>query len=136
MLDLYNNKYAFLKKKPSIGFAAVIILILILLWLLIYMCKKEIYDTYQAKGIVTCSTTCQITTAIPSNIDFEQIMLNNKNLDYEFVSKELKVDEEAFASYYEITLSTKESFENNEIVNLNFYYNKEKIITKIKEKMF
>ena len=63
-------------------------------------------------------------------------MLNNKNLDYEFVSKELKVDEEAFASYYEITLSTKESFENNEIVNLNFYYNKEKIITKIKEKMF
>ena len=136
MLELYNNKYAFLKKKPSIGFAAVIILILILLWLLIYMCKKEIYDSYQARGVASCNDVCTITTAIPSSLNFEQIILNNKNLDYELISKELKIDEANYLSYYEITLSVKESLLDGEIVNLNFYYNKQKIITKIKEKMF
>lgn len=136
MLDLFNNKTAFLKKKPTIGLSIIIFLLFILLFLLAYVCKKEIYDNYQAKGIVSCNETCTITTAIPSNLNFEQITLNNKNLNYELISKELKVDQGNYTTYYEIILSTQESLLNNEIVNLNFYYNKQKIITKIKEKMF
>ena len=136
MLDLFNNKTAFLKKQPKIGLSLTIFLLLILFFLLIYMCKKEIYDSYQTRGIVSCNEICTITTAIPSNLNFEQIALNNKNLSYEVTSKELKVDTENYTSYYEITLSTHETLLDSEIVDLNFYYNKQKIITKIKEKMF
>lgn len=136
MLDLFNNKTAFLKKKPTIGLSIIIFLLSILLFLLVYMCKKEIYDNYQAKGIVSCDKGCTITTAIPSNLNFEQIILNNKNLNYEVISKDLKIDKENYISYCEITISIKESLLDDEIVNLNFYYNKQKIITKIKEKMF
>ena len=136
MLDLYNNKNAFLKKQPTIGFLIIIFIAFILLSIFIYMFKKEIYDNYQTKGIASCDKTCTITTAIPSNINFEQITLNNKNLDYQILNKELKVDEKNFISYYEITLLINKKLENNEIVTLNFYYNKQKIITKIKEKMF
>ena len=49
---------------------------------------------------------------------------------------ENKVDEENLESYFKLTLSTTEALTNNEIVNLSFYYNKQRIITKIKEKMF
>ena len=48
MLDLFNNKTAFLKKKPTIGLS-IIIFLLFILFLLAYVCKKEIYDNYQAK---------------------------------------------------------------------------------------
>ena len=136
MLDLFNNKTAFLNKSPRIGWILIISLLCILLFMFIYMCKKEIYDSYQARGVASCNDVCTITTAIPFSLNFEQIILNNKNLDYELISKELKIDEANYLSYYEITLSVKESLLDGEIVNLNFYYNKQKIITKIKEKMF
>ena len=35
-----------------------------------------------------------------------------------------------------MVLSTSNNLNNNEIVDLNFYYNKQRIITKIKNKMF
>lgn len=136
MLDLYNNKQAFLRLRPKIGFIIVLIMLVMLLSLLIYICQKEIYDHYQTKGIATCHDSCIITTAIPSNLDFEQITLNNNYLNYEIKNKELKIDEENYQTYYELTLSTSLSLENNEIVDLNFYYHKQRIITKIKNKMF
>ena len=136
MLDLFNNKTAFLKKEPKLGFSVFIFLVMILLFLLFYVSSKEIYDTYQTRGIISCTNTCSVTTVIPSNLNFEQIALNNKKLDYQIINKELKVDEENIETYYELTLSIKEPLTNNEIVNLIFYYNKQRIITKIKEKMF
>lgn len=136
MLDLFNNKNAFLKLKPKLGFYIVIMILLILLGLLIFIYQEDIYDNYQTKGLVNCTKSCTITTAIPSNLDFEKIALNNKSITYQIIHKELIIDEENYQTFYELTLSTNESLMNNEIVNLNFYYNKQRIITKIKEKMF
>ncbi len=136
MLDLLNNKQAFLKEKPKIGFIVTIVMTIILLMLLIYICQREVYDNYQTKGIVSCNEKCTITTVIPSNLNFEQVVVNNKNIHYEIIGKELRVDEKNYLSYYDLTLSTSLSFSNNEIVDLNFYYNKQRIITKIKDKMF
>ncbi len=136
MLDLFNNKTAFLRMKPKMGFTVVILIFFILLYLIIYISTKEIYDHYQTKGIVNCQNTCTIKTLLPSNFNFEQIALNNKYLDYTIISKELIVDEENYQTYFELTLSTEEDLTNNEIVDLNFYYNKQRLIVKIKEKMF
>ena len=136
MLDLFNNKTAFLKEKPKIGFIIVMLILLILFSLLLFICKKEIYDSYQTKGLVTCIDTCTISTTIPSNLDFEQVLLNNKYLNYEIISQELIVDEENLETYDKLTLSIDISLSNNEIIDLIFYYNKQKIITKIKDKMF
>ena len=110
---------------------------MLFLGLIYYTYKKEIYDTYQTKGIVNCEDTCEIITAIPTNIiDFKEIMLNNNYLSYDLISKNLKVDETNYISYYELVLRTPLSLADGEIVDLNFYYNKQRIITKIKEKMF
>ena len=136
MIDLFNNKTAFLKERPKIGFIIVIFILLILLILLIYMCKKEIYDSYQTKGLVSCTDTCTITTSIPSNLEYEYIQINNKYLNYEILGLELIVDEENLITYNRLTLSTDLSLSNNEIVDLTIYYNKQRIITKIKDKMF
>ena len=137
MLDLFNNKVAFLKLKPKISFLIIIFILLLFLGLIYYTYKKEIYDTYQTRGIVSCEDTCNIITAIPTNImDFKKIMLNNNYLSYQLKSKELKVDENNYISYYELVLSTPLSLTDKEIVSLNFYYNKQRIITKIKDKMF
>ena len=137
MLDLLNNKVAFLKLKPKISFLIIPFILLLFLGLIYYTYQKEIYDTYQTRGIVSCEDTCNITAAIPTNIiDFKEIMLNNNNLSYHLESKELKIDENNYVSYYELVLSTPLSLTDKEIVNLNFYYNKQRIITKIKDKMF
>ena len=135
MLDIFNNKIAFLKIKPKLGFLIVIFIIVILLTLVSYMNKVEVYDHYQAKGIVSCTNICTITTAIPTNLDFSLITINNKNLKYEIIKKELKANEQNYTTYYEMVLSTSNNLNNNEIVDLNFYYNKQRIITKIKNKM-
>ena len=137
MLDLSDNKVAFLGKRPKLGFIVVMIILVILIMFLIYICGNETYDNYQTKGIVSCDGSCVIKTAIPSNLDnFEQIALNNKMINYEIVSRELVVDEDNYQTYYEISFETDKTLTNNEVVSLNFYYNKQRIITKIKEKMF
>lgn len=136
MLDIFNNKISFLRLKPQKIFILILIFLIIFISLIIFMIKNSIYDNYQTKGYVTCEENCTIVTAIPSNIDFEIIYLNDKKLNYEIISKELKVDEENFISYYELKISCNRKLDDKEIVKLNFYYNKQRIIKKIKAKMF
>ncbi len=136
MLDIFNNKVAFLKIKPRIGFLVVILMLIALLFLLIFMYKVKVYDHYQTKGVANCTDTCTITTAIPTNLNFALLAINNRTSTYEIIKKELKVDNKSYETYYEIVLSVSNDFHNNEVVNLNFYYNKQRIITKIKDKMF
>ncbi len=52
------------------------------------------------------------------------------------LKKELKLDEENLISYFNLTIKPNLVLNNNEIINLNFYYNKQRIIRKIKEKIF
>ena len=135
-MNVYNNKYAFLNEKPKKLFIAFIIMNVILLILLLLCIKIKIYDNYQAKGYVKCEKTCVIVTIVPSNINIEKIKENNKYLDYEIIKKELKIDEENYISYNNIVLKTDRSYQDKEIIDLNFYYNKQRIIKKIVKKIF
>lgn len=136
MLEIFNNKTSFLKLRPKrLGFIIFVFLVIVV-FLILFMVKKDVYDNYQTKGYVTCDDKCIVVSVIPSNISYEMIYLNKKKIDYEIISKELKVDEDEFVSYYEISFSTPEKLNDKEIVELNFYYNKQRIIQKIKTKMF
>ncbi len=136
MINIFNNKEAFLNEKPKYGFIVVILLIVVFLLIILYMCKTDIYDNYQTKGYISCNDSCVVITTIPSNLSYEKIDLNNKSLDYEIVNSELILDEVNYETYYKITISSSYVGQNNEIVDLNFYCNKQRIITKIKNNMF
>ena len=124
MLDIYNNKNAFLNKKPINLLIIVLVFIIIFSTILIYTIKFKIYDNYQTKGLISCEKECLIITYIPTNISYEKIKINNKDLEHTLISKELIIDEKEFISYYKVTLKSEEKFNNKEIIDLNFYYNK------------
>lgn len=131
MINIYNNKEAFLRLKPhKIGLIITIFVLLFILTIL-FSCLSFTYDNFETKGFIICDKSCQVTTSIPSNISFTEIYLNKKVINYQELKKELKVDQENYISYYEITFTTDSLFQNSEIVNLNFYYNKQRIITKL-----
>jgi len=136
MNDIFNNKKAFIKLKPKGLFMIFIFLTLVLSSIFISAFKIKMYDNYQAKGYVNNNGITLITTFIPTNINIEKILINNKNIDYEIIEKDVILDEENYISYLKIVLKTDISYEDKSIVNLNFYYNKQRIIEKIKEKMF
>ena len=138
MEDIYNNKTSFITLKPLKKKLLVFIIIIILFFLfgLYLIITTKIYDNYQTKGYIMCEDTCYLITYIPSNIPDNNIYFNNKSYDYQIISKEIYFDEQAMNSLIKLTLKVSHDFLNKEIINLNFYYNKERIITKIKERMF
>lgn len=136
MVEMFNNKNAFLKLKPYNLIFIVILFVILFSALISFMIKNDTYDNYQTKGYVTCEKECVITVLLPSNIDFDMIYLNNKKINYKIISKELKIDQENFISYNEIKFTTDEDFQNEEILEFNFYYNKQRIIKKIIDKIF
>ena len=135
MVNILNNKEAFLREKPKKMFL-IIIIPSILLLLVVLITKFKVYDTYSTKGYSTCNDTCKIVVVIPSSLTFDKIYLNNEVAEYKIVNKQLEVDEENMVSYNKLIIETNKTFKDKEIVNVNFYYNKQRIITKIKEKMF
>ena len=106
------------------------LLLLLISYLLISI---KIYDNYQSKGYVENGL---ITSIIPSSLNFEEIYLNNKKVNYEIIEEIVKVDKETINSYKEITFKCSHNFKENEIINITFYYNKQRIITKLKNKIF
>lgn len=136
MLDLYHNKVAFIRKAPHLGFIFIVSIFIIASLLVKYVYEKQVYDTYKTKGVVVCDSTCVVITAIPSSLTFEKISINQNFVDLRVIKSEIKVDEANYTTYKELTLDSKSMYQNNEIVELIFYYNQERMITKIKNKMF
>ena len=136
MIEMFNNKNAFLRLKPYNLIFIVIIFSILFSALISFIIKNDTYDNYQTKGYVACDNECITMVLLPSNIDFDMIYFNNKKINYKMISKELKVDQENFISYYEIKFTTEEDFQDQEILEFNFYYNKQRIIKKIVEKIF
>lgn len=137
MNKIYNNKYAFLYQKPRKFWLILIIFILLLNIILAYTTKEYTYDFYETKGLVICEkSNCEIKTIIPSAISINKILINNKITPYEIKSLNLKFDEENYLTYNEIYFTTPNTYQNNEVLTLKFYYNKQRIISKIKNIMF
>ena len=92
MDNTYENKNSLTQQKPQ-SFIRIIFIILTLLLLLIsyLLISIKIYDNYQSKGYVENGL---ITSIIPSSLNFEEIYLNNKKVNYEIIEEIVKVDKE------------------------------------------
>lgn len=131
-----NNKESLLNINP-INLFPILVFMVLSFGVLVYFCStKTMEDNYQTKGYVTCNTDCYITTILPSNIDFTSMDINKKLVEYEEEQRVLKVDTTNYVSYYEISLKVRGNYTDKEIVDLNFYYNKQRIIKKIFDKIF
>ena len=111
----------------------VLIHLLILLIIGYFLIKTKIYDHYKTKGYTKNNL---IITYLPTNITYDKLFINNKEISCKIKSKELKVDENTLTSYNELSLDCLKQFSDNEIVDITFYYNKQRIITKLKDNMF
>lgn len=122
MFNIYENKVAFLHLKPKNLKWLIIVFGTITFAPLISISKIEVYDNYQTKGYIENGA---LKISVPENINFEKIKMNNEEIEYEIISKTLKDNQ----NDYTLRLSTE--LKENEIVSLDLYYNKERIIEKI-----
>ncbi len=136
MENLFQNKQAFLRKKPKNLFLVSIMFILLLLVVLVISLKVEVYDHYLARGYVNCSENCKIIVAVPTNIDIQKIKFNKKYIKPNILSKTIEIDEKNVISYYLYTFTNIYGLEDKEIVELNFCYNKQRLLKKIINSIF
>ncbi len=135
-MNLTDNKLVLLNQKPRKFWIIILLSFLIMLIILGYMMKKEVYDNYQGKGYVTCDKECVINTVIPSNIEIDALKINNRKVKYEIIDSEMKVDQENMISYQSLVLKIDKTLNSNEIVFLTFYYNKQSLLLKVKDLMW
>ncbi len=136
MVEIFNNKQAFLKTKPRNLSLILLIILFCCLILLIYLTFTKIYDNYPTTGFISCNDTCVLTTYLPSTITYDYLTINNKKKNYEILSQDIVIPEDTLISLKKIIYQVNNDYLDNEIVNLNFYYNKQRIINKILTKVF
>lgn len=136
MEKLYQNKIAFLKEKPKKLFLVSLFLMLFLIVILFISLKVEVYDHYLTRGYVDCEESCKVIVVVPTDVIFQKIKFKNKDWNPDILSKTIEIDEENVISYYLYNLSNEIGFQDKEIVELNFYYNKQRILKKFIEKIF
>ena len=137
MLDIYHNHVAFKNLKP-LNFTYFIVLLTIMISLIILMLfKTKVYDHYASKSYVTCEDTCTLDILYPSNINYDYIQFNNKNLTFNIIGEEIIIDEENFQSFKKQSLTfTNNVFKNQEIINVDFYYHKQRLLNKLLKLLF
>lgn len=136
MFNIYNNKTAFLNKKPKQVIWIIRIVLILIIISIIYSLNTKVYSNYRTKGYIFCKETCEIITMIPTNIEYEKVSINNQDKEISIIRKEVMIDEENMESFYKLYFKSSEKFLDKEIIDLNFYYNKESLFTKIKKKLF
>ncbi len=136
MENLFQNKQAFLRKKPRNLFLVTIVLIILLLVILTISLKIEVYDHYLMRGYVNFSEDCKIIVAVPTNIDIQKIKYNNKYIKPNILSKTIQIDEENVSSYYLYNFANIDGLEDKEIIEFNFCYNKQRLLKKFINSIF
>lgn len=133
MLDYTNDKYALLKIKPKCGWFMSISFILSI-FLLIMSIYINTYDSYKYTGIV-------LDNKIMININVKEInkilksdyiKINNKKDRFSVLSvSDIQYDEQTLINYHTVIISTSNSYIDNLSLDVTFYNNKQRIITKV-----
>lgn len=131
--DITENKYALLNLKLKYSWIIVISVLLFLLLIFSSIYYKT-YDSYKVSGLVN-DNNINITVLVKkigNIIESDYLEINNKK--YKFSVESISPVEYDMASnnfYQNITLSTSGNFLDNEVLELTFYKNKQRIITKV-----
>ena len=131
--ELSLNKYALLNLKPKYS-SFIILSVLLFLLILISSIYFKTYDSYQVTGIVKDNqiyiTVLSSDTKNINNSEFLKIANEQFEFSIESVS-ELEYDITINAYYQTIILFASKKFINNEVIEITFYQNKQRIIEKI-----
>lgn len=130
-LDLINIKYKL--------FIKVIILVLLFLGGIIYILNKSYYDVFNTYGyILDEKLVLNIPVDNPDiieNMEYCKINDKEKIITIDSIS-DILLDSDNLINYQEIIFNVDNSYYEKEVLKITIYYNKEKVITKIKNIIF
>jgi len=133
LLDVNNQKFSLLNIKTKYNWLLLISFILFL-FLLTASIGIKTYDSYKCIGIVDNN---QIIMKINRNnvkkvFDSKFLIIDNKKTKFSIQSvSELQYDEYSNENYQIVIISTSDNYLDNLALELTFYNNKQRIITKI-----
>lgn len=128
------NSYQRLLNMPYRNYFGFFIVIALIFLLSIYIGSKSLYDRL---NLVAVSDGNNLVVAFPtvySDILNEDTILsiNQKNYDYQILQiSDLMYDDIRQINYQNYIFQISEKYPLNKIVNVTFYYNKEKIFRKV-----
>lgn len=131
-----NNYYELLNIKYKNHIIIYLILIIIFI-LLIVSLNIDSYDEYKTYGVYKNKTLIVSIPVINSDnlLTGKYLQINNKKYNYE-INKISDLYVENYINYEDFEINIEKSFLENEVVEITFYSNKEKMIKKIKRVIF
>lgn len=129
--DLINISY-----KSRVKFCLVLGIIL---GVLLYVSGKVTCDVYNTYGyILDNELIINIPTNYPDTINnMEYIKVDNKKYEGKVINiSEVKLDSESLINYQEVKFATNIDAVDNQVFKVSIFYNKEKVIKKIKKIIF
>ncbi len=131
--NILENKYALLNLKPKYSFVIVFSILLFLL-IIFFSIYYKTYDSFKVTGTyLNNQISITLLSSDTKNI-IESDYLKIKNQKYKFSIQSISQAEYEVitnTSYQKVALSTSGSFFDNEILEITFYKNKQRIISKI-----
>ncbi len=129
---LYNDLLNINNKKSSLYFFTIILIVMILI-ITIFI---KSYSVYYIKGIYDDHYIKF--NLLKNNSDTirkcKYVVINDIKYKFEIINYEDYLIENI--NYQEITIKINYEFEENEVIEMNFYYDYERIIMKIKDLIF
>ena len=131
--NLNNNKYSLLNIKIKYKWFIFISLI-VFISLIITSIHIKTYDSYKYKGVALDNKIYINVNSDTINkvIKSDFIKINNKKEKFSILSVgNLQYDEVTFTNYQSVIISTSSSYIDNLSIDVTFYNNKQRIITKV-----
>ena len=128
------NSYQRLLNMPYRNYFGFFIVIALIFLLSIYIGSKSLYDRLDLVAVSDGNNLVVAFPTIYSDILNEDTILsiNQKNYDYQILQiSDLMYDDIRQINYQNYIFQISEKYPLNKIVNVTFYYNKEKIFRKV-----
>ena len=132
-----KETYEYLLSLKSRNKIIIYMLLILLIFFLIFIHIRETYDTLNIYGIYDQDL---IVLEVPLDnsdkiINSSYIIVNKEKYDFSLKSIS-EIKEKNFVNYQTYYLDVDNSFQNNQVLLITFYYNKQKIVQKIYEAIF
>ncbi|MBE6155152.1 MAG: hypothetical protein E7164_00135 [Firmicutes bacterium] len=130
------NNYDFLLKIKTSNSILYIVILIILLLVFVLMFVIYTYSSYHTMGIYNDG----LIVSVPlKNSDVvikgNYLMIENRNYEYE-VLEISDIQAENYINYQDLRININEKFKENQVVEITFYYNKQRLIKKIVQFIF
>lgn len=127
--DLINIRYKL--------FGKILIFILLVILTMIIIFPKKITDVYNTYGyIYNHKLIVNIPIDNPDTISkLKYIRVNDIKYDKNAIINisDVLIDQLTLTNYQEITLSLSKEYQENQILNVSFYFNEEKVLKKLRK---